>query len=370
MIDSIKTLKKMGDKPSIGSLIESLKDEDYDVREAAYQSLRKIGHPAMAAMIQALNNDNFYVRMYAALAIADQAVECPEKKYSDSVIDALTHALLDKSIYVRRSAYDALRFIEYNKILRSLINTLDDADYGLIISDVAALGDVPDKMSAKALMKKLSMNEVEDKGYSISMQGIRDRKAALALLELLFEHDGSVRKETLRAMDSTGNKKSLPDILRSLRYTKPPVKHEAIKTLDCISSFKHAAPFIDGQSDPDSYVRKAVVISLGKAKGKKSIEPLMRALEDEDMNVRKAAQQALARMGDRSLKPLMEALNDQNDLRKYGAARALELMSKARSKKELSQKLEPPEVWMEIEAAISAYSRERQASLTSFDTIG
>jgi len=110
-LNAIKKLRMLGDRRSMGLLVDSLKDEHFDARETAYRALCKVGYRAMPVLLQALDDKNFYIRMYAALVITEEIKKHPGRKYGAAVIDALTHSLKDKSIYVRRSAYEALESI-------------------------------------------------------------------------------------------------------------------------------------------------------------------------------------------------------------------------------------------------------------------
>ncbi len=212
-IYAVKTLETLADRRSIGLLLDALKDEHFDVRETAYLALRKIGHKALPSIITALKDDNFYVRMYAALAITDYIIENPEMKYSDAVVDALTLALLDKSIYVRRSAYDALKVIEYNKILKSLISSLKDPDHNIRLEAAIALGRIADKKSVKPLIKSLNTNDPNmKKCISTALGRIKDRKATTVLIGLLNDQDGSVRKEAVKALGAIADEKAVSGI--------------------------------------------------------------------------------------------------------------------------------------------------------------
>jgi HEAT repeat protein len=369
-INAIRALESNGDRHSIKLLVDALKDEHYEIRETAYRAVRKLGQKSMPELVLALKDENFYARMYAALAITDQIVENPDAKYGEAVVDALTHALLDKSIYVRRSAYDALKVIEYNKIFKSLVSSLDNPDDNIRMEAIIALGKIADKRASKPLVRLLSVKDANLRRCIASSLGrLGDRKATGPLIDLLLDPDGHVRKEAVKALGAIRDEKAVSGLLGALKDNEPSVREQAQEALNCFRSFRYVTPFIDVLGDRDVTVRKSAVRALGKVRGAKAIESLIWALADSDVSVREEAQMALACMGKNSLKQLKSGLNDDNDLIRHGAAGALELMSKARVKKriERSHKLQSPRVWMEIEAAISAYTKEKQASLTSFD---
>ena len=180
---AVDALGKLHDERIVPLLMLALKDEEYTIREIAYVSIRDIGVKAMPHLVKAMKDDSFYVRMYASLAIADYILENPSRKYDDDLVDALTHALLDKSIYVRRSAYDALKAIEYNKVIKSLISALDDEDYDIRIEAINALGRIGDRRAVKALSRAMDIeNESIRKCAAQALGRIGDKRAIGTLI--------------------------------------------------------------------------------------------------------------------------------------------------------------------------------------------
>ncbi len=277
-IKAVKALEKKGGTWSARLLAETLKDESYEVREAAYHAICRLGYEAMPEMVQALRDESLYARMYGALAISEMVTRSPDESYGDEVIDALTQALLDKSIYVRRSAYDALKVIEYNRVFKSLMASLESPDAGVRLDAIVALGR------------------------------IGDRRAVKALIRALCDSDASVRKCAAVALGRIGDKKALN-------------------------------PLIGALDDPDGGVRKEAAKALGSIGGLKAASGLIRALKDEEPSVRDAAQEALSHI------KKSEAARPSPSLKRGGRR---------------------PGICIVIEEALSGYSKDRQASLSSF----
>jgi len=296
-IYAVKALEGPGDERSISLLVDALRDEQYDVREAAYLALRKLGHRAMPYLVSALRDENFYVRMYATLAITDEIIGNPGRKYDEAVVDALTHALLDKSIYVRRSAYDALKVLEYNKILRSLISSLKDPDPGIRLEAVVALGKIGDKRAVKALIRALSESDAGIRRCVVSSLGrTKDKKATAHLLDMLYDPDGGVRKEAVRALGAIQDEKAVPALLKAIKDREPSVREEARTALSQYRSFKFSAPFVEAL-DESFDVRMAAIEALGKVRGRKSVDTLISLLGDDDPKARDLACASLACRG-------------------------------------------------------------------------
>ncbi|QGZ89549.1 hypothetical protein GQR42_08210 [Microcystis aeruginosa FD4] len=72
-------------------------------------------------------------------------------------------------------------------------------------------------------------------------------------------------------------------------------------------------PLIAALKDEDVVVRRAAAEALGKIGGELAIEPLVAVLKDEDVDVRRSATEALGKIGDgRVVEPLIVALGGQN----------------------------------------------------------
>lgn len=88
---------------AVEPLIQSLKDGDWQVRDAAKEALVKIGELAVEPLIQTLKDENEWVRYHAAEALGEIGDE--------RAIEPLTQALEDENEDVRRAAEEALRKI-------------------------------------------------------------------------------------------------------------------------------------------------------------------------------------------------------------------------------------------------------------------
>ena len=83
-------------------------------------------------------------------------------------------------------------------------------------------------------------------------------------------------------------------------------------------------PLIKALADDDFYVRWGAVWALGRLGDKRAADPLVKALADKVSNVRKAAAEALEQLGDkRAVDPLIEALSDDDIWVRNAAEEAL-----------------------------------------------
>lgn len=368
-LDAVKALGRLHDEAAVVPLQQALRDEEYEIRETAYTAIREIGAKAMPYLVDAMKDGSFYVRMYASLAIADHILENPYGKYSDDLVDALTHALLDKSIYVRRSAYDALKVIEYNKVIKSLINALDDGDYNVRLEAITALGRIGDRRAVKALARTMLIHDPAIRKCAANALGrIGDKRALGVLVGAVEDADGSVRREAIRALGAIGDENAAMYLLCALKDREPVVREEAANALARLKPLRSIAPFLSVLSDESARVRLEAVKAMGRSRDKKAIEPLVSALGDPDAGVRESACAALVRRGKSAVTPL-KAVSSENMRAFSTAAKALDLINSSRASKRVKHMAAAPDIdsIIETEMSFSAYDKAGQARLSSFN---
>ncbi len=97
---------------------------------------------------------------------------------------------------------------------------------------------------------------------------------------------------------------------------------EAEKTLIELSRYS-LEPLLEAASDKDLEVRRRVIRILGVVKDPRAVKPLTAAMNDENPNVRMMAGWSLALIGDGSVDPLIGVLQDKKSISRGDAAWAL-----------------------------------------------
>ena len=225
----VECLAKTVSEIAIPELIQALSDQDYYVRRKAAEALGKLGSKAaILALIKAMSDKNGDMRREAAKALG--------KLGGEAAILALIQVLSDKNGDVRREAAKALRELGSEAAIPTLIQALSDQDYYVRRIAAEALG----KLGSKA--------------------------AIPALIQALSDQDYYVRGETVKALRELGGEVAIPDLIQAL-------------------------------SDQDYYVRWEIAAALGKLGGEAAITALIQAMSDKNDDVRKKTVQALGRLG-------------------------------------------------------------------------
>ncbi len=168
------TLGEMGDERAVAPLITALRDDEWNVREAAEDALTMIGSPAVEPLIKALRE--YQIRRYVIKVlgrIKDERVLDPlfvqlrNEEFKDDAtaalvevglpaVERLTAVLNDKDRNVRKHAVLALGAIGLPEAVELLIEATKDEDWEVRMAAIAGLdeiGDARGKPAIKALMK-------------------------------------------------------------------------------------------------------------------------------------------------------------------------------------------------------------------------
>jgi hypothetical protein len=140
-------LEEQGNPSAIQRLIELLHDDNHYIREAAADSLGRIGDASTApALIEALKDENQYVRESVAQALGSIG--------DVTVIPALIEALSDSCYKVNNQARQGLINIGSASV-PALVELLKDGDRDELINATQTLGKIGDVGATPSLLNAL-----------------------------------------------------------------------------------------------------------------------------------------------------------------------------------------------------------------------
>jgi len=237
-------LGNIGDARAVEYLIEALRNEEWSTQNTVANSLEKIGEPSVGPIIEALKDDNEDARGLFALVLgriggaqaiiplADmlrdknkivraEAVLALGSIKDTRIIEALPKALEDKDTYVRNRAVTvwgnitkseraigplikcyaalALSRIRDSRAVGPLIQALKDKKVVVRTAAAEALGEIGYKMAVEPLLQLLKndKNEFVRNGTIKALGEIRDSRAVESLLKILFSSNGELGGEAL-----------------------------------------------------------------------------------------------------------------------------------------------------------------------------
>ena len=301
---------KLQQKRNIDGLIKALSYKDSDVRFAAAFAVGRIGDPrAIPPLTTALNDENLNVREAAAIALGE--IGDPQ------AIPALITALNDKDSNVRRLAVRALGEIGDPQAIPPLITALDDQNQDVRKAAAGALDTLHWSPGRDATGVAYWMGKGDwDRCVKIGVPAIEP------LTKALNHRDLDLRRAAAAALGRIKGPRAIPPLITALNDHDGDVRRAAADALHML----HWSPGRDATG---------VAYWMGKGNwdrcveiGIPAIEPLTKALNHRDLDVRRAAAAALGTIGDpQAIPALITALNDQDWHVRKAAVHALGAIS-------------------------------------------
>ena len=174
---AVAELGKLKPDKAILPLIDCLKDVDWQLRLQAPEILVEFGNETEKHLLEALKNDNKWIKVGAANVLGrigsesavlpimsllnnqermvrDEAAVALSRLNSKVAVKALLDLLKHESSYVREGAAWVLGEMRTKAAVRSLIQVLDDEDMGWMAA--VSLGKIGDENAIEPLKKKMA----------------------------------------------------------------------------------------------------------------------------------------------------------------------------------------------------------------------
>ncbi len=327
-----KALGEIGDAKAVEPLIASVVDKD--LRLTAVEALVKIGTPSikpLVAMFSSSDEDTIQVTVEVLQKIGYQPVSQADKisyfyaarkwdelvKIGQPALDALiNNALNNNSLAIRQSAAKALGEIGDSRAVEPLIESLKDINLGVQNVAIEALTKIGSP-AVEALITALNVGDwfIQEK-IAIILGMIKDFRAIEYLVDLL--NDSKVKKVAFESLIKINDSKAIPSLVAKLRD-------------DNFKERKSVAEILDKLGwKPDKEEDKIICLILqGKINeitksGASAVELLISILNVSDSGMKITIAEALGAIKDnRAVKPLIELLKDPISSVKNAAFEAL-----------------------------------------------
>lgn len=258
----------------------------------------------------------------------------------DTVVEPLINALADdQRATVRRSAAWALGRVGGESAVDALITALKKDKQGVVRQEAAiALGTIKSTKSANPLLDIIRTDKYETARLEASkaLYEISPELVDKGLVDIVKKGRGSfedgyevqsVQDHVIGALIKNGNETTTNLLLDALKSVDDEWTQWAIVYMLGVIHHASALDTILAELDNPSYViRKEAVTRLGGFKDRKTVEPLIEILEnqEESVSIRAAAAASLNALRDeRSAPTFREALNNDNSAIRWQAVAAL-----------------------------------------------
>ncbi|HQG93438.1 MAG TPA: HEAT repeat domain-containing protein [Acidobacteriota bacterium] len=284
LIDDIRGLAAIKDPRAVFPLINTLRNRNEEIVQAASEMIVKLGACAVEPLIAALGHESSKIRAAAAQLLSNLG--------DTRAVDPLIQTLRDMEDIVRKSAAEALVKLrgEDQHAVELLIWLLENEDSSIRIVTVKTLGD--------EILHSFSLSNT--RVVELIVQALADRESSVRtaaaealvkligkaphavelLIKFLDNHYSSVRTTAARAQSNQ-------------QIFDPGTVPRAVELL------------IMALEDEDPILRKLAVVTLGILRDTNAVLPLIKALGDQYFEIRKAAAEALDLLGESQWKPII-----------------------------------------------------------------
>ncbi|WP_433478274.1 fumarate reductase/succinate dehydrogenase flavoprotein subunit [Spirillospora sp. CA-142024] len=277
--------------PPVGAITPYLADPDPKVRRAAVATLTEVAPDGVAgALATALADAHGSVRHAAATALRELVEVLPA---TGGVRDDLVPALGSDDALVRAAVLDVLRALRLGS--RSVFaGALGDADQRVRLQAVRGLvaHDAAEEIARAAGDASREVRVAVAHGLGT----VGDPAVSGALAGLIGDGDDLVRAAALEALAGIGCPPPLDDAAAGALHDPAwQVRTGAARGLAAASPDTASGPLVKALDDPHLDVRKAAVISLAAFRDvPEAADALSRARSDPDADVRAHARRALS----------------------------------------------------------------------------
>jgi len=249
---------KMEKKRDFKGLIRALEHKDSSTKSRAMDALVRIGTPAVGPIAEALKIEGYGAGMELVMTL---------RRIGDSkAVEPLVQALKDEDQRIRREAAEALNEIGDPRATKPLIEALRDAHSTVRMSAADALGTIGDASAVEPLFQSVWDED----------EGVQERAA-----------------EALRKMGEA----AVTFLVQALKGKNREARSRAASALNKI-----------GWQPSDEAERAHFLVTRAPELGKKewddlaligepAVEPLIYVMGDEHVSVRRAAVEALGKIG-------------------------------------------------------------------------
>jgi HEAT repeat protein len=283
-------LARIGTPKALDAIVKALKNQKFDgrIRGNAAAVMGDIASEEFIdPLLEALKTDgSWWVRHSAVSSLG--------KIGTKRVLKPLIDALNDESLYVRRAAVSELGKLEQDVAVLPLIDCLDDEDWQVRLQVTELLAEIGTEID-KPLLVAVEGADKRTKAGAASVLGRRkSENAVFPLISLLEEKDWMVRDEAALALSRINSDQALKPLMALLHHKTGYVREEAAWVLGEMRAKVAVESLIRVLDDDDMGWMAAV--SLGKIGGEEAAGHLKKRADDPSARVGQGALWALERM--------------------------------------------------------------------------
>ena len=336
----IQTLGELRDKRAVVPLIKLLDFKNSEIRVNTALALGTLEDKrAVVPLINALQDPYWQVRSSVAVALG----QLGDIRAVEPIIDSLyTIDAESFLLYVKKSSIIALGKLRDKRATEHLIKLLGDYDYDWDIryESAKALGKIGDLNAFEPLVKQLTHYDARvRRSVAKALGRLGDKRAVDPLVAKIDDEDLNVRKAVARALGKLEDNRATDVLVNQLSLNDTEMILIVLDALGQINDKRIAKSLLPLLNHPNSFVRIDTIKILKKLEDVSAIDDLITKLDDESIDVRRVAVNALGWLDSehdkQAVEPLIQHLKNSDWRVRMAVADALGRLNDPRAVKPL-----------------------------------
>ncbi len=292
-------------------------DGDEWDREGAAEALGALMcHQSLKALLAVLKTGHQHLRWRSAHLLG--------RMDDERAVDGLLEALHDENVYVRDAAATSLGSLGDERAIDDLVQALREKEHDFGFHAAYALSRIGGERVMQALSVAIKDQDEGMRSAAVDALVMLGGETSMPwLLVALEDQNARLRREALRALWPFHNRQVVVKaLLQKLGDTDVHVREEAEKQVAHIGGQQVKDGVYNALDAPSSGTRALAARLIGKLKDEEGVDKLAECLGDNDKQVRLAAVDALATIGNApAIEKLLSALFHEHPDVQTAAAR-------------------------------------------------
>jgi len=304
------TISKSGRSSAIPALVDMLGSPDHIARKTAADLLIEFDDPSVASkVIPFVRHENRDVKK--------TALDVLTSVKSDRAADAIYPLLDDNDSWVRRKAVEAICKLKDKSTLPKLREVVaKEKDIGAIKAIIDAIGEIGESRDAEMLLEFVKSEDMILRQISTAaVMNIADSSLVPKVVELLMVDSVNLRRAAVDILNGLKDPKTASALVKALKDGDWWVREIATDALSALGGEKISSMIMGLLNDGDAYVRRSAVEFFCRVKDSAAFELLVGLLDDKDWWVREKAITALGLIGDPKAIPHLEKLIGDSEVK-------------------------------------------------------
>lgn len=286
---AVEQLAQFADPRATAMIIAALTDASAAIRAAAVRALARTSDvDALPPLLAACGDPDPWVRYYAVRSLSRHGAGAAERRLSALAMD-------DDALPVRLAAIEALGEIGGTAAAAALTSLTADRDSSVAAAALAALGTAEGEDVLPTLLAAFQTSERDRHQAALAALGVRRAGAAVTAVGRIArgETDPEIRALAVHVLGEIGTDAAVTTLIE---LTADPRRSAAAVAVLARVGESRLPALGAGLDHEDVEIRCAVADALARTRSRQAIPFLAGALDDVSPTVREAAASALARI--------------------------------------------------------------------------